>query len=233
MKDSEFIDLLNLYLDHEISAADAARLEAEVQNNPARRKIYHEYCRMQKACAILAQDSAAEAAEERKEVAFEAPASRSWVPGWYTLGTLAAAACIAVVVYVRTDDAAKGSFANAPATAPAGVTKETAPAIAAAPVRSDARVVPVSMQASAGAAARPLLLTAEGGNASLLRSAVEEANAQFAWMQSVNVAPMRQPVSIEQLRFEARSPMQADSRTFDSRQPMQAPVEMSAFRFQR
>ena len=35
MKDSEFIELLNLYLDHEISTADAARLEAEVQANPA------------------------------------------------------------------------------------------------------------------------------------------------------------------------------------------------------
>ena len=39
MNDSEYIELLNLYLDHEISAADAARLEAEVQSNPARRRI--------------------------------------------------------------------------------------------------------------------------------------------------------------------------------------------------
>ena len=31
MKDSEFLELLNLYLDHEISPADAARLEAEVR----------------------------------------------------------------------------------------------------------------------------------------------------------------------------------------------------------
>ena len=29
MKDSEFLELLNLYLDHEISPADAARLEAD------------------------------------------------------------------------------------------------------------------------------------------------------------------------------------------------------------
>ena len=36
MKDNEFIELLNLYLDHEISQEDAARLEAEVQRNPAR-----------------------------------------------------------------------------------------------------------------------------------------------------------------------------------------------------
>ena len=35
MKDSEFIELLNLYLDHEISAADAVRIEAEVMTGDA------------------------------------------------------------------------------------------------------------------------------------------------------------------------------------------------------
>jgi hypothetical protein len=56
MKDSEFIELLNLYLDHEISADNAARLEAEVQGNPERRRVYRQYCRMQKACTLLAND---------------------------------------------------------------------------------------------------------------------------------------------------------------------------------
>ena len=53
MKDSEFIELLNLYLDHEISAADAARLEAEVQTHAAHRAMYQNYCRMQKACKMV------------------------------------------------------------------------------------------------------------------------------------------------------------------------------------
>ena len=56
MKDSEFIELVNLYLDHEISTADAARLEAEVQTNAARRQIYRQYCRIQKACRMAAAD---------------------------------------------------------------------------------------------------------------------------------------------------------------------------------
>ena len=51
MKDSEFLELLNLYLDHEITPADAARLEAEVRADPERRRTYLQYCRMQKACA--------------------------------------------------------------------------------------------------------------------------------------------------------------------------------------
>jgi len=57
MKDQEFIELLNLYLDHEISAADARRLEAEVRANPARYQVYREYCRMHKACGKLAQQA--------------------------------------------------------------------------------------------------------------------------------------------------------------------------------
>jgi len=56
MKDAEFISLVNLYLDHEISAPDAQRLEIEVNANPERRKVYHDYCRMQKACQLLAAD---------------------------------------------------------------------------------------------------------------------------------------------------------------------------------
>ena len=56
MKDQEFIELLNLYLDHEISPADAARLEAEVQSNLPRRALYNQYCRMQKACTSLGAD---------------------------------------------------------------------------------------------------------------------------------------------------------------------------------
>src|SRR6476620_5983664 len=99
MKDSEFTELLNLYLDHEISAADAARLEAEVQSNPARRRVYEDYCRMQKACKMLAQDFASETSEaDRKIVAFESGANAARNKLGYLTGALAAAAaCVAAV----------------------------------------------------------------------------------------------------------------------------------------
>src|SRR5882672_10470880 len=100
MKDSEFLELLNLYLDHEISAADAARLEAEVQANPKRRAVYRDYCRMQKACTMLAKDFADQPAE-RKVVDFE-PSRPAWSPGWVAVGGLAAvAACVALVLVNR------------------------------------------------------------------------------------------------------------------------------------
>src|SRR4051812_32659749 len=113
MKDSEFIELLNLYLDHEISAADAARLEAEVQSNPSRRRVYLQYCRMQKACKIVVADFQAEAAHaesesDRKVVAFDpaaiatAATHRSRMNTFYTVGTFAAiAACVAIIFVGR------------------------------------------------------------------------------------------------------------------------------------
>jgi hypothetical protein len=79
MKDSEFLELLNLYLDHEITAADAVRLEAEIRHNAERRKIYREYCRMQQACRILAADVtgvSSEIGSKAKVVAFGDRGSR-------------------------------------------------------------------------------------------------------------------------------------------------------------
>ena len=79
MKDSEFIALLNLYIDHEITVADAARLEAEVQSNPERHQIYRQYCRMQKACTVLAQDFQTEQLSPvgGKVLSFDQPARRA------------------------------------------------------------------------------------------------------------------------------------------------------------
>ena len=53
MNDSRFIELLNLYVDQQITAAEATELEAELQENAERRRTYHQYCRKQKACTQL------------------------------------------------------------------------------------------------------------------------------------------------------------------------------------
>ena len=94
MKDSEFIELLNLYLDHEITAADAARLEAEVQASPERRRVYQQYCRMQKACTMLAKDfvdenvpTVADTTEQEKMTVAEALEYMKLTPGAPIKGT--------------------------------------------------------------------------------------------------------------------------------------------------
>lgn len=140
MKESEFIELLNLYLDHEITAADAARLEAEVQGNPKRREVYQQYCRMQKACTVLAKDFADTGveADDRKVVAFETPRASFWSPGFLATGGLvAAAACVAVVLSNR-------SAAPTP-----GQSLTTEPAVAATaklPTAIETAVAPAALE---------------------------------------------------------------------------------------
>ena len=53
MKDSKFIELLNLYLDQQIEPAEAALLEEEIARHPARRQTYQQYCRMHRACTLM------------------------------------------------------------------------------------------------------------------------------------------------------------------------------------
>ena len=61
MKESRFIELLNLYVDQQLSPVEAAELEAEISKNPVRRRTYQQYCRMQKACNRLFEEERAQA----------------------------------------------------------------------------------------------------------------------------------------------------------------------------
>lgn len=255
MKDSEFIDLLNLYLDHEISAVDAARLEAEVQRDPNRQKIYRQYCRMQKACKLLTADFKPEtaAAATGKVVAFNheaaAAAPRRNAGGFYTVGAVAAAAACVAIIFVgrnRQAPAEAATFASAP-------TPQVAPALVAdttGSARADADV-PVSIVAVAQApavrgpqslgtvnratlVANPLLLTGSSQADAVLAAAIEQANAQFAWMQNVQLTPLQQPNSSPSLRFEAQTvSWRPERRTLDNRTSPAGATEMSAFQFMK
>ncbi len=234
MKDSEFIQLLNLYLDHEISAADSARLEAEVQANPARRRIYQDYCRMQKACKVLAHEFQTEAAPapERKVIDFQSASRPARTSSFYAAGAFAAlAACVAVVFVSRNRDsmlptptgqelAARGSAV--PDAAPPAV---TATALAQNTARLPAQPALVGTS----------LTLAGNAQADAMRVAsVEQANAQFEWMRKMQFAPLPQAVPMEDLRFDARpAALQTEARTFRSAQPVDAPTEMVVFRFTR
>ncbi len=236
MKDSEFTELLNLYLDHEISAADAARLEAEVQSNPNRRRVYQEYCRMQKACKLLAQDFASEstAEAEQKIIAFDEAATRRHTGGKavYIGGLLAAAACVAVVFVRRSHES------NALATAGTPVVVQTAtPApTAAVPTEPAQLVAATATPANHGIERR-------SADALSLRNAQTNAltinvNAQndphFAWIQDVRLTPIQAPTPIDQLRFDATANLRSDNRTYtNTNKPLQSDVPWTAIRFQK
>lgn len=53
MKRRKLIELLNLYIDGEISAADQESLEQEISGNADARRIYNEYCRIDEATRLV------------------------------------------------------------------------------------------------------------------------------------------------------------------------------------
>jgi len=130
ISDKKFIELLNLYLDHEISAEEVRTLEAEILRNPARHTLYRQYCTMHKGCLELASTFAPQsevAASRNASAACKVVRHRETPPadrekfGWAAwLGGLGlAAACGALVFFVFSHKHRSGvgidSFPPAPA----------------------------------------------------------------------------------------------------------------------
>ena len=213
MNNREFIELLNLYLDHEISPEDALRLEAEVVSNPERRKVYQQYCRMQKACTLLAGELTAEAPEAGTVVAF--PSRSPWRFGSLAAGLAAAAACMVGIVGLRNHTAAPAVAAvAAPAPQPA---REVAVAV---PVDTMKPVFNVPLPARSSAA---LMVSAD-------RS---QQMAPLNWIGSLHLAPVYATPNTDfnlsgktDLKAAAINDPQGD-------RDDQEPAEMTAFRFQR
>jgi hypothetical protein len=216
MKDSKFIELLNLYIDHQISAADAALLEAEIQQKPERRKIYREYCQMQKACGILAENFRSEGAAGGKVVEM-APAPRRMTMATYAMGFAAAAACIALVV-VKRPIAESSPIATATDSIAQAVSTSTENATVAA-------VAPTPDKS------RPVLHPAFPGvvrDDAVVDEAVAVADhVPLDWMNQVQF----QRVTADHLRFDTTPEMQTQDLTLRSTRPYQGQVETTAFIF--
>jgi hypothetical protein len=232
MSESEFMELLNLYIDHEIDAADAARLEAEVMANPERRRVYRQYCQVHKACALIAERTRGEAAPDAAgRVAAFAAQPRGWRAELYAAGLLAAAG-IAVVIGIRTRPAASPDLADL-GRGLAG----TVQAAAAAP-----RGVPVAAVAADREVLQPVVTlrsltsgTADPGASRLAGAAPTGSfvNA-FAWMNGVRIAPL-QKIPVDATVFVPEAPFEnPDAELLRAVSPsLQAPVERASFQFQR
>lgn len=213
MKNSTFIELLNLYVDRQISPADAALLEAEIQQNPQRRKIYREYCQMQKACAILSENFRTEAPIVEK-VADRARAPRRL--GWptYAMGFAAAAACIALVVV------------NTPV-------KQQESLAASTPVAMPATAIPVAAVAvtpSSESTRAPLHPAFPGIMREETVAATRVAQTErvpLDWMNQVRL----ERVKVEDLWFSTRPELQTSDLTLRSVRPNQGQIESTAFIF--
>lgn len=244
MKESRFIELLNLYVDQEISHEDAVALEAEIARSPERRRMYQQYCRMSRASALLFEQfhaqsvpapagKLAEAARQAddKIVAFPggSVAARSHASGWYVAAGFAAiAACVGFVLMrpaspVGALAETKPAQAIAPAVAvsqPAALASAAKPAadtLAPAPVR-DADFQPVFavfMTDPASARETPATLASDATN--------------LDWMQQVKLTPLRlNSVPATSANHAPESPA-----SLQLHRTPQGEVEMTAFQFQR
>ena len=108
MNDREFIELLNLYVDHEICAEDALRLEHEVATDPKRREVYDQYCRMQKACSMLSKELLESTAGQTSPVVAAFPRERRWGYGPLVAGL--AAACAEEASAICSSDSIEQAF---------------------------------------------------------------------------------------------------------------------------
>lgn len=137
MKDTRFIELVNLYIDRQLSPADAAELEQEIQTNPRRRQTYRQYCRMHRATKLVYESFRAHA-ESQGDTPARQPASIARLENrqrrrarWsYAATGLAAAACLTFVVARNDVFSRLAPAATAPAPALASV---AAPASTPAP----------------------------------------------------------------------------------------------------
>lgn len=235
MNDSKFIELLNLFLDHEITAADAQLLEAEVQRNPARRRLYREYCEMQKACVLLAEQAQPSTLPEsvRTETVV---ADRWWSPatwgfGTYASGLCAAAACLALVAVLRNGNGSMVAASKAPSPAViANVQIDTQPNRL-----ETRREMPMTVSlGSRTSDLHPVFTTQSLALTKQHRDTVPAATTdpRFEWMNRVQVTSLQKPKA-DELLFEATSSLQTDASTFRSRPSGEGSFTKAAFQFQR
>jgi len=204
ISEKKFIELLNLYIDHEISAEEVRILEAEILRNPARHTIYRQYCAMHKGCLELARTFAphSEMAAARSAPASpreairdrEAPSTLRDKFGWgsWVGGLGLAAACGALVFFV---------FSHKHRNAPAGSDGITtfAPALLAAPLS-----VPLNVPTPSPVASAPHFRDHAGEARALLGGGVDNTNlAKHAFVTTA--AAMSVPAPVADYPYPAHS----------------------------
>lgn len=238
MNDERFIELLNLYIDRELSAEDAREVEEAIAASPERRKIYSQYCKLHCACqqllapavkapkpSIAALVAAAMTRDDDQVVAFDptpaaTPAAATVRPssgsGWgWGMATGMMAACAAFAVYLGTARVDPGSIATTSAPAGAPTMAANSPR-AATPVGTDDNAALSNDNPAAQAYRTVFVLEPQSSNGtrSNLRLATTNANSDpFAWMNQMTFAPI-QPVRLDALEFQTARPM--ESRTLSA-----------------
>ncbi len=228
MKDSRFIELVNLYVDRQISAVETTELETEIQANPGRRAVYHQYCQMQRATTLVygsfrTDPAGAPAATTptRATIARFEGRERRRQPQWAYYAAGLAAACVAAVFVVRVNT-------HSPV---APQLAELAPA-PTQPVKLVASSpLPAPAQPRTGVVSLRGNLSADQDYAAMVTALRQEEQRAFASTQNQS---NRVPSLFEDGVFDAQQGSTFNnSRTFRSKQAAGAQTEFTAFQFQR
>lgn len=229
MKDNRFIELVNLYIDRQISAEETAELEAEIQASPQRRAVYRQYCQLHSATKQVYESFRANAEPQARVPAgrvisgdFARRPRSNWI---HYAGGIAAAACLAVV-FVRYNPG------SAPATGELAGTVTT-PAVQVAAATPPAPAVAERIAATPAPAMVGLKdhLSAEPDYAAMLAALRREEQRAFA---NGEIQPSRLPSLFDDGVFDARQFAPANNqRTFRGKQAPAQQAEFTAFQFQR
>jgi len=229
MKDNRFIELVNLYIDRQITGEEMETLEAEMQSNPRRRAIYRQYCQMHRATSLVYESFRAEGAEQpadtlradEKIARFDTRTAKRR-KHWTYYATGLAAACVALafarVTFTRVNSAHQdvATISQPAKTAVTVVAQAPAPAA-------------VVEQPKAASAVRANTLVAEQDYAAMLAAMRREDQRAFA---SGQIQPSRTNSLFEDGVFDSQNSESA--RIFRAKQSKSSQqAEFAAFQFQR
>ena len=234
MKDNRFIELVNLYIDRQISGEEMESLEAEMQANPRRRAVYRQYCQMHRATTLVYESFRTENPEQpgdnlraqTKVARFEPQSGRR--KHWTYYATGLAAACVALV---SAKVAFTGNRVSSQQNSIAAVQSKSAP-VAVVAQSTPAVIAPVAI-AVTQPAAKPALaqansLVASQDYAAMLAAMRKEDQRAFA---SGQIQPSRTTSLFEDGVFDSQ-PL-GSSRIFRNKPTTSQQAEFAAFQFQR
>ena len=230
MKESKFIELLNLYVDREITSEQAALLEAEIARSPERRKVYQQYCRMQRASVLVfdsfrsgqvpEEGTLAEASRNADDKIARLPTAGGPRFRWaYAGGLVAAAAAVAVVFIGR-------RALQAPASVPA-LASHAHKSVAVA----QAAPVSASLQK---ASYRPVFVTKPFDGTSIQPGGLfaSQQTQSLDWMKQIQLPPLRS-IPTGEFTLAPKGDTKQELRLVPVSKQAQGRVEMMAFQFQR
>ena len=261
MNDRRFIELLNLYVDQELSEGEARELELEIAKHPDRRRVYGQYCRMQRACVKLLEQQEAPAPRLAR-ITREAATPQAAEPAiilqlpeliqqrarrrrntWATWSSasLAAAACVALTFAVLRQPAGVTGSPVAVSGAPETIVATTATETEAAPDVVPAATVAAPVEsrallAESTPAYRPVLsvnvLLRPNGTQVAQGSGLTLEEPGLDWLQQLKLTPIRQ-IPYEPMPFQSTGGLRAADGSDNDRMDGSMPAHLITFEFRR